>query len=832
MPYYAHREGKRFYLLSRHLAETAAGAAARLAVHPRHDQLMTAALLAGWTHDFGKYSPFFQRYLRTGRGGPEKQHAFLSALWAAHLAERFQLSPVLSLALFLSVNFHHRSLADPENLLLPPRELTAPPWDHLEPSQSERLQIAKRQIDTLRKETEMTAVSRSLKVAARHTARLLQQDNIPVPAWLAEDWSELLQGFFDNWIQSYGRLYRYRRQQIRSRDSTGLQDYFDLLTLFSALIDADKLHAARLRDTERATLPSEPVKTYREKQFGPPCTAVDQLREELYTTVCRTVEEAPLSQKLFTITAPTGSGKTLAGLAAAFILRQKLAGSNSHSPRIIYALPFTSIVDQTFDTLEKVLTVSYTTDNTGPPPSTWLLKHHHLAETDYRRPGREDEESLSLDQALLLIESWQSEVVVTTFVQLLHTLIGYENRMLKKFHRLQHAVLILDEVQNIPVEYWPLVENVLREACRQLDTRVLLMTATRPEWFGKDEALELAGPEPQVRQRFTVLDRVKITANLEPLTVEELVDNFQQQYRAGRSYLVILNTIKSSIDFYHLLKKKLGPAVPLYYLSTNITPLERARRLEQLKKMLEQGKKPLLVSTQVVEAGVDLDFDEVWRDLGPVDAVVQAAGRCNRHFKHDCGNVLVWHLVNRTERGDATLAQYVYGKIHTYAAKKMFEQELLLQESNFYEAIANYFETVRQAKSTSTSKKLLEAMQRWRFTRRDRDSELLGVANFALIEERPHYLNVFVEIDDNATKTWQLYQTTVVNEKDFWRRRQAYLTLKRDFSSYLLSVPTQLVVGRLDDTTNPLYIPKDMLVEFYDPETGFKRIDDEKILIF
>jgi len=167
----------------------------------------------------------------------------------------------------------------------------------------------------------------------------------------------------------------------------------------------------------------------------------------------------------------------------------------------------------------------------------------------------------------------------------------------------------------------------------------------------------------------------------------------------------------------------------------------------------------------VVEAGVDLDFDEVWRDLGPVDAVVQAAGRCNRHFKHDCGNVLVWHLVNRTERGDATLAQYVYGKIHTYAAKKMFEQELLLQESNFYEAIANYFETVRQAKSTSTSKKLLEAMQRWRFTRRDRDSELLGVANFALIEERPHYLNVFVEIDDNATKTWQLTKPRLSTKK-------------------------------------------------------------------
>jgi CRISPR-associated endonuclease/helicase Cas3 len=834
VPYYAHREGKRFYLLSAHLAETAAGAAVRLSVHPRRDELMAAALLAGWAHDFGKYSPFFQRYLRSGRGGPEKQHAFISALWAAHLAEQFEISPVHSLALFISICRHHRSLADPEELLLPPRELAGPSWDRLEPAQSERLQITRRQIDALRKETEAAAVTRSLRMAARHTSRLLQQKDKLAPAWLDADWSGLLQVFFNNWIQSYGRLYRYRRRQIRTGSGKNLQDYFDLLALFSAVIDADKIHAARLKDTERATLPLQPVKTYRDKQFDPPRTAVDQLREELYTTVCRTMEEAPPSQKLFTITAPTGSGKTLAGLAAAFILRQKLAGSGADTPRIIYALPFTSIVDQTFNTVETVLRAgSKAAKNSAPLPSTWLLKHHHLAETAYRRPGKKDEEPLSLDQVLLLIESWQSEIIITTFVQLLHTLIGSENRMLKKFHRLQNAVLILDEVQNIPVEYWPLVENVLREACRHLGTRVLLMTATRPEWFGEGEALELAGPEPQIRQRFATLDRVNITASPEPFTVEELADTFQKSYRVGCSYLVILNTIKSSITFYHLLKEKLGKqADALYYLSTNITPIERARRLQQLRELLERGGKPVLVSTQVVEAGVDLDFDEVWRDLGPVDAVVQAAGRCNRHFARDCGHVRVWHLVDRTERGTTTLAQYVYGKIHTHAAKKMFEQELLFQERDFYDAIAGYFETVRQSKSVTASKTLLEAMQFWRFSRRDRDSEMLGVANFALIEDRPHYVNVFVELDDNAAETWQLYQSTVVNEKDFWKRRQAFLALKRNFSAYVLSVPAQLVVGRLDPATNPLYIPKDILGEFYDTETGFKRINDEMVLIF
>ncbi len=238
------------------------------------------------------------------------------------------------------------------------------------------------------------------------------------------------------------------------------------------------------------------------------------------------------------------------------------------------------------------------------------------------------------------------------------------------------------------------------------------------------------------------------------------------------------------------------------------------------------------MSTQVVEAGVDLDFDEVWRDLGPIDAVVQAAGRCNRHFLRDRGQVRVWQLVDRNEKGEATLAQYVYGKIHTHAAKKMFGQEIPLQEKDFYDAVANYFEEIRQAKSAAASKALLEAMQYWRFSPRDRESELLGVANFALIKNRPHYVNVFVELDDTAAETWQIYQSTVVNEKDFWKRRRAFLSIKKDFSSYLLSVPAQLLAGRLDETSAPMHIPGDMLEHFYDSETGFKRIDDETMFMF
>ena len=127
---------------------------------------------------------------------------------------------------------------------------------------------------------------------------------------------------------------------------------------------------------------------------------------------------------------------------------------------------------------------------------------------------------------------------------------------------------------------------------------------------------------------------------------------------------------------------------------------------------------------------------------------------------------------------------------------------------------------------------MLEAIHHWRFSPRQRDSDLLGVANFALIENRPHYVSVFVELNKNAVKIWGQYQATVVNEKDHKKRRQAYLSLKHDFSNYLLSVPMRLVLRQLDSSTIPLRIPKKMLNEFYDPETGFKHIDNDKVLIY
>ncbi|NHM26260.1 CRISPR-associated helicase Cas3' [Desulfofundulus sp. TPOSR] len=829
MLYYAHKDGQRYHLLSIHLARVAAGAAARLRSLPGRRELIPAAVLAGLAHDFGKYTSYFQRYLRQGRGGPAKQHAFISGLWAAHLAARLDLPVSLRLAVFLAVIRHHQGLATPDEFLVPARDLSLPSWDTLDPAVSGRLRVVKDQVADLRNQA--GTVARSLSWAARRTALFLDGQDLAVPDWLGLNWSRILQEFLDRWTAAYGELYGQWRR-LKRRAEKDLKNYFDLLSLFSALIDADKIHAAGVEEGKRVVFPAEGelVERYRAVRFSTPRTSMEMLRENLYRNVTARIKEAPPGQRIFTITAPTGSGKTLAGMQAALYLRGRLTAASGLPPRIIYALPFTSIIDQTFGVGEEVLRAALVSPGACVPTS-WLLKHHHLAEIRYQERG--DDDGRSLDEALMLIESWQSEMVITTFVQLFHTLIGYENRMLKKFCRLGGAILILDEVQNIPVEYWPLVEETLRRACRQLDLRVILMTATRPEWFGEHEILELAGDPDAVRQQFQAVNRVIVSTDITPLTVDLAAADFLRCYRPGRSYLVVLNTIKSSVAFYAALREEWGgKGPPLYYLSTNIVPAERERRLKEIRARLERGEKPVLVSTQVVEAGVDLDFDEVWRDLGPVDSVVQVAGRCNRHFQRPQGNVRLLHLVDQAGEGGRSLASFVYGKIHTLAARRLFAARPYLEEPDFFDAVDDYFRTVRQGKSMAESEGLLEAMAKLRFTRGAGGEEGPAVQDFALIRDLPYYKQVFVCTDAAAEDVWNRYQATVAGERDLKRRKEAFLILKRDFLRYLVSVPADLLLHRIGSESRPPVIPPHLLEEFYDAQTGFKRVKDEGALIY
>ncbi len=813
MRYFAHKDERRRYLLSAHLAAVAAGAAARLDSWPRGRELVLPALVAAFAHDFGKYTGFFQRYLELGEAAEHRHHALISGLWAAFLAEKLGLAEEWRLLAFHAVAYHHRDLDRPERLLVAPRRL-ADPWETLEPDEFRRVRSLRAQVEDLAERKR--SVARSLRTASRHLGRLLRRRGLPAGLWPVADWSALLEGFLEGWLGVYGELYRYWRGVARAVPDPGR--YFRWLAVFSALIDADKLHAARVNDVARVPVPADAVTVFRAARFGPPADHVARLRAELYEYAASRMAAARPERRLFTLTAPTGSGKTLAVLNAALLLRARLAERTGRVPRIIYALPFTNIIDQTHRVFYDVLRERL--PEFARDPARYLLKHHHLAEPAF---ATEPEEERPLEESLLLTESWQSEIVVTTFVQLLQTLIGHRNRLLKKFHRLGGAIVIMDEVQNVPVEYWPLVETTLRRAAEELNLHLILMTATRPEWFGPEEALELAGDPRTVEGFFAALNRVTVGADLRPVDIPSLAAEFVARHRPDRSYLVVFNTIRSSVDFYLVVREALGGRAPLYYLSTNVVPAERERRLRELQAALAAGRKPVLVSTQVVEAGVDLDFDEVWRDIGPVDAVVQVAGRCNRHFRRPRGEVRVFRLADQ----QGVPANRVYGRVHILAAERAFATRPRLQEPDFYGLVADFFAAVRAAKSTDRSRDLLRAMEELAFRG---EGEAAGVADFRLIEDLPGYVEVFVVADERAAAVWERYRELLAC-RDRAERWRGLLALRRDFFRYLVSVPARLVLGRVDTTTRPCHVPAYLLDEVYDPETGFKRVEEGMLII-
>lgn len=813
MVYYAHREQKALYRLGAHLVFVALKSAEDIIKLPNEKELLFPGIIAGFGHDFGKYTTYFQDYLLKEQTNPYKDHAFISAIWSAFLAGKEGLKDWDELMVFMSVLWHHRDLGNIEEYLISPLEMEDYYEKALDPNKARRLEIIEQQIKDLKKHAK--AVSFSLNKARQWLIKMLSAKDLPVPSVLKQNWEELLNEFFHDWKDVYLSLYKKWRKFYREKTTKNqeLNEYFKMVSLFSVLINNDKLHSGRVREVKPVDFPSNLVVIYKEKHFTPSGEPkIVNIREKVFEQAAERIRNAPLDHRFFTLTAPTGSGKTLAVINAAFILRERLKEIYGTAPKIIYALPFTSIIDQTYEVMHQIF--SKTVDQFSSTPSPYLLKHHHLSEIFYQ--DREEEDMRAFDEAMLLIESWKSEVVVTTFVQLLHTLIGNRNRMLKKFSQLNRSILIMDEVQNIPVEYWPLVIKVLKEAAEYFDLRLILMTATRPEWFGPGEAIELAGEAQDIIGYFNELSRVRLKIEGGEKSIEDAVKIFVNNYKKDKSYLVISNTIRSSIEFYEKLTK-LMPEADVYYLSTNIIPLQREERIKKIKEILRKGEKPIVISTQVVEAGVDLDFDEVWRDIGPIDSVIQAAGRCNRNFKHDKGTVKLIELIN--EKGEI-MAPSVYGGVHIHCAKQVFSERREFDEKEFPVLVEQFFEMVREKKDQSKSMGLLEAMSYCRFTKAQNDT--YGVNDFQLIKNRWDLVSIYVALDDKAEEVWDFYQREVIKASNRKARWEAFYKIKKDFGRYIISVPAKVLINKVDIGKTIPYLSRDLVDEFYDPNTGFK----------
>lgn len=397
-----------------------------------------------------------------------------------------------------------------------------------------------------------------------------------------------------------------------ARDRAGFQVAFFTRMLFSALIDADRTateafcNPAQAAERDRAKPTVGELRDVLDgflqgKQRAAEPTPVNRVRAGV---LAQCVGAAPGSPGFFSLNVPTGGGKTYASLA--FALRH----AEQHGlRRVVVAIPFTSIIEQTADAYREAL---------GCHARAGLVEHH--SNLDPKKDTRRNK---------LAAENWDAPLIVTTNVQLYESLFAARGTPCRKLHRLARSVIILDEAQTVPVELLRPTLLALAELVAHYGCSVVLCTATQPalEWRADEFEAGLREVRPIVRDvpsLFTALRRVEVV-RLGKLTDDQLADRLADE----GAVLCVVNTRPHAAKLYDALGARRGRE-GCYHLSTFMCAQHRREKLAEIRQRLKDGKPCRLVSTQLIEAGVDVDFPAVYRAPAGFDAVAQAAGRCNR----------------------------------------------------------------------------------------------------------------------------------------------------------------------------------------------------------
>ena len=397
--------------------------------------------------------------------------------------------------------------------------------------------------------------------------------------------------------------------------------------LYSALVDADFLDTERHFDAGRAEQRVAALdlgELWRRferhhARFPPPSPGdvVARVRAEVYAA-CLAAADVPPG--IFRLTVPTGGGKTLSGLA--FALRHAL---HNGQRRIVVAVPFLTITEQTADTYREALEVPADAGRV-------VLEHHSEA-----RWNRDDEPfDAATTWGRLASENWDAPIIVTTTVQLFESLFAHKPARCRKLHRLAGSVVILDEAQALPPHLLTPILDVLRDLVAHYGVSVVLCTATQPAFETIAPFASMTGSEivPDPTRLFRTLRRVQYDWRTDtPLSWEGVAN----EMRAARQALAVVNTKRDAMALLDALDRP-----DALHLSTSLCGAHRRAVIAEMHARLRAGRPCLVVSTQVVEAGVDVDFPFVLRALGPLDGTIQAAGRCNREGTLPEGRVLVF----------------------------------------------------------------------------------------------------------------------------------------------------------------------------------------------
>ncbi len=560
-----------------HLLDVA-GRARALAEQVRTDRIALADI-AGWAgllHDLGKYRVEFQDYLRGERAPSEET-------WHAIYGAAYAIKAKMPMAIAFAIGGHHTGL---------------PQIDRL--------------VDSLRVPT---------------LTPLVEADRLFV--LLQADLTSLGESTPDRVVEFFVKRAGQKSIEVDTHEE------FLVRMLFSCLVDADFLDTERhFQGRERSPTALDPVGLFPKVERHVRGLArregdktVLDARRQIFEACIRKADESP---GIFSLTTPTGGGKTLASLS--FALKH---AARHGLRRVVVVIPFLSIIEQTAREYRKIL-------------GEGVVVEHHSAVARESRRG-DDHESRERSAADLAAENWDAPIVVTTSVQFLESLFARSPARCRKLHNLARSVVILDEVQTLPHRLLEPTVDVVRELAEHYGTSFVFCSATQPglarsgglpSGFRDGEVREIA-PEPT--STFSTLNRVRFDLPAVTETVPWDWDKLADRIIEHPQSLTIVNLRRHAVELYQKVRDRLGTneRESVFHLSSAMCAAHRLAKLGDRDNLQSQtiyhalaNHRPCrVVSTQVVEAGVDLDFPVVYRALAPLDAIIQSAGRCNREGK-------------------------------------------------------------------------------------------------------------------------------------------------------------------------------------------------------
>lgn len=747
------------------------------------------SFLIGLTHDFAKSTSFFQTYLSDHTKKENTQHSFLSAIFTYYVVKNYldknniNFESNLSIISYIVVLAHHGNLKDITKL-----------DDYNEKKINSKMVL--KQIEDLKS----------------------SDDN--------------LSKFYDDFEIDFFRFFD-EFDEISEEITDGLlifsfegniDNYFYILLFYSSLLDADKMDASESKRINRENIPGDIVDIFKKNNLRDSKDNINKTREEAYQEVNGNILNMDLNERILSIELPTGIGKTFTGVSAALKLKERINNELNFNPRIIYSLPFLTIVDQNSDTISSILNESSLNG------SNFLLNHNHLSDMNYKS---NDLENYDISNSKILIEGWNSEIIVTTFIQFFYSIISNKNKSLRKFHNITNSIILLDEIQSLPYKYWKIINLFFKKLAYEYNCWIILMTATQPYIFKENEIKSLVD---NVDYYFNKFDRVNYNFNLDSQNFEDFKKEFVDKISndSKNDYLVVLNTINSSKELYEFIKDYysvmdydiylddcngicyMGDDIQLIYLSNNIIP---KHRLEKINAIKESNRQSIVISTQLIEAGVDIDVDIIYRDLAPLDSLVQTAGRCNRSGNKEKGIVNVISLKNENGK---SYSSFIYDSLLLNKTKEVLTSLNQISEKEFNLAAAkNYFKLIYN--SGTQDDYLIKIIENLRFPEIP--------SNFKLIEEDIQKVDVFVVINSEAKLLFEKYNDIINNYKGFDRKNE-FLKIKNKFYKYVISVD-ETKIGSANNLCNDeiFYIGENDVFRKYDLDTGFKPEDDENPFI-